>query len=134
MDGSLTSSICLKVIVFILKRSAFLLLGCTSGIGEALCLALASRHPEKDLILIGRNKHKLESLAAKLKTARVIDRRIIRLVLDLSCESDIDIAAEILLAEEVGILINAAGQSYSKPLVSLIFESGRSMITFVALE
>lgn len=98
--------------------------GASSGIGEAFAKQLAARGV--DLLLIGRQSEKLESLARSLvQTCQV---KVITLAIDLS---DQNAPAEVMRAvadREVGLLICSAGFGTSGPFIDGNLEAECEMV------
>ena len=84
-----------------------LITGATAGIGAEFARQLAGRG--HDLVLVARNRERLEALAAELRSAYGVDAEV--LPADLSRRSDVE-AVERRLADPagpVGVLVNNAG-------------------------
>ncbi|XP_042294709.1 inactive hydroxysteroid dehydrogenase-like protein 1 [Sceloporus undulatus] len=85
--------------------------GCTSGVGKAYAKELASRGV--NIVLISRNKEKLEAVARELVDSYKIETAVI--VADFSKGREIYPAIEkALLGKDIGILVNNAGVFYSR--------------------
>ena len=84
-----------------------LITGGSGGIGEAAARGFATQ--KKNLILVARNKGKLDALAASLKKEHGIE--VHPFVLDMGKTQDIEkfVAAHAALLEKVEVLINNAG-------------------------
>ncbi|XP_054856514.1 inactive hydroxysteroid dehydrogenase-like protein 1 isoform X2 [Eublepharis macularius] len=86
--------------------------GCTSGIGKSYAKELASR--KVNIILISRNKEKLEVLAKEIADTYKVETAIV--VADFSKGSEIYPAIKSALAgKEIGILVNNVGLFYTHP-------------------
>ncbi len=89
-----------------LESNKILITGATAGIGEALLYQFLDY--ENQIIAVGRNKEKLNSLAQK-------DKRIIPFCADISKEEDIENLVLFIEQEhkDLNILINNAGIQYN---------------------
>lgn len=85
--------------------------GSTGGLGDELCLVLASLGAE--LLLLNRSKEKTDGQAEKLKS-KYPDIKITYIPLDLSDFSSVKAATEELKLMEVDVIIHNAG-AYSIP-------------------
>ena len=85
-------------VVFILKA---MVTGASSGIGRDIALYLASL--SYDLILVGRDKEKLEELKDKIKTKVKI------IIVDLSNEQKVKELYVLTKNENIDLLVNNAG-------------------------
>lgn len=85
--------------------------GSTGGLGDELCLVLASLGAE--LLLLNRSKEKTDGQAEKLKS-KYPDIKITYIPLDLSDFSSVKAATEALKLMEVDVIIHNAG-AYSIP-------------------
>ncbi|KAK6930905.1 Short-chain dehydrogenase/reductase SDR [Dillenia turbinata] len=93
-----------------------LVTGSTDGIGKALSVELASKG--LNLILVGRNPTKLESMAIEIKEKFGHDVEIKNVVIDFakaSGEEIFEIVKEAVKDVDVGILVNNAGLAYPYP-------------------
>ncbi len=90
-----------------------LITGCTQGIGKEAALALAALGA--DLVLIARDRQKLDELAAEI-AAQNAPGKIAVEVADLSSQKDIRALAERLLANPapIDVLINNAGGIFTE--------------------
>ncbi|KAH0619491.1 hypothetical protein JD844_000151 [Phrynosoma platyrhinos] len=83
--------------------------GCTSGVGKAYAKELASHGV--NIILISRNKEKLEAVAKELVDSYKIETAVI--VADFSKGREIySVIEKALMGKEIGILVNNAGVFY----------------------
>ncbi|SEE80813.1 SDR family NAD(P)-dependent oxidoreductase [Ruania alba] len=91
-----------------------LITGGTSGIGLAFARALAARGC--DLVLVARNRQRLDERAEELRAAHGI--AVHTIVADLSVRSDVDVVARRLEDESapVDIFVNNAGSGLHAPL------------------
>ncbi|XP_053126792.1 inactive hydroxysteroid dehydrogenase-like protein 1 [Hemicordylus capensis] len=86
--------------------------GCTSGIGKSYAKELASHG--MNIILISRNKEKLEALAKEIVDAYKVETAII--VVDFGEGREIYPAVKkALMGKEIGILVNNVGVFYNHP-------------------
>lgn len=97
-------------------RPNALVTGASSGIGLAFAERLA--HDQYDLILVARNRERLEALAKKLRDAEHVDVQV--LAADLSKPSEM-LNVEKKISEEAALelLINNAGFGGYKPFIKL---------------
>lgn len=90
-----------------MQRQLAVVTGASSGIGEVFARKLASRY---DLLLIARNKERLEALAGELSSHGA---RVEVMECDLSDGAQLAAAAErIAAAPHLGLLVNNAGFGY----------------------
>lgn len=88
-----------------------LVTGCTDGIGRAFCFQLAKQR--LNLILIGRTKEKLETLAAELKGKYSVQVQTVLLdFTDADLNGRLSRVGELVSGLDVGVLVNNAGLSY----------------------
>lgn len=90
-----------------------LITGGTSGIGLAFARALA--RDGQDLVLVARDRTRLEATAADLRREHGVG--VETLVADLAVRADVDVVAARLGEGDVDVLVNNAGFSLKTPLV-----------------
>ena len=83
--------------------------GASAGLGAEYAAQLAARG--LDLVLIARREERLEALAAQLRTDHGV--RVQTLVLDLLAENALEQLQALASEQEIGLLVNNAGFSYS---------------------
>jgi short-subunit dehydrogenase len=102
-----------------------LVTGASSGIGRAFAERLAA--DGDDLIVVGRRRERLESLAASL--AESLPGIAVQVVTaDLSTDAGIDAVAELCATRPVDILVNNAGVAHYMPLVDLPAATARELL------
>lgn len=97
-----------------LLRKRIVITGATSGVGYAMAKCL---HLDNDVIVVSRNKQKLEELARELKGIRTYQA-------DLSILQEVEIVAHAILEdfESIDVLINNAAVQYTPPFTCDAFE------------
>jgi short-subunit dehydrogenase len=109
-----------------LSKGTAVITGASTGIGAVYADRLARRG--YDLILIARNRERLETLAAQLRTAT--GRAIGIEVADLTKTSDVKRVADLLKTDaSVSMLVNNAGVGAAKPLVDSDIDQMDDMIS-----
>jgi short-subunit dehydrogenase len=98
-----------------------LVTGASSGIGRAFAQRLAA--DGHDLIVVGRQAHRLEELTAAFPAVTVRP-----VVADLSTDRGIDAVAEICASERLTMLVNNAGVAHYMPLADLPAEKARELV------
>jgi uncharacterized protein len=98
-----------------------LVTGATSGIGKAFAERLAA--DGHDLIIVGRNRERLEEFAAGHTGTKV--RTV---VADLSTDDGVDTVAEICADEPLTMLVNNAGVAHYMPLAELPAHRARELV------
>ncbi|MFK4269879.1 SDR family NAD(P)-dependent oxidoreductase [Streptomyces milbemycinicus] len=98
-----------------------LVTGATSGIGKAFAERLAA--DGYDLIIVGRNKDRLEEFAATHT-----DVKVRTVAADLSTDSGVDTVAEICSGEPLTMLVNNAGVAHYMPLAELPADKARELV------
>ncbi|MEU6513352.1 SDR family NAD(P)-dependent oxidoreductase [Streptomyces sp. NPDC046978] len=98
-----------------------LVTGATSGIGKAFAERLAA--DGYDLIIVGRNKERLEEFAANHTGVNV--RTV---AADLSTDDGVDTVAEICAGEPLTMLVNNAGVAHYMPLAELPADKARELV------
>ncbi len=98
--------------------------GASSGIGAEFAKQLAKR--KYDLVLLGRNKKKLDSLAKFFKEKYFVSCEII--CADFSIEEDIDRARKFLGNEDIDLLINNAGFGLNSEFMDSTLKENLSMM------
>lgn len=95
-------------------RGTALITGASSGIGALYADRLARRG--HDLVLVARNRERLQALADRL--ARDTGRRVETLVADLTDKADLARVEEVLRSnEKINMLVNNAGVGATAPLL-----------------
>jgi short-subunit dehydrogenase len=95
-------------------RGTALITGASSGIGAVYADRLARRG--HDLILVARNRERLQALAERL--TRETGRKVETLVADLSDKADLARVEEVLRSnEKIAMLVNNAGLGATAPLL-----------------
>ncbi len=91
-----------------MQRSLAVVTGASSGIGEVFARKLA---PQYDLLLVARNKQRLEALAQELATQH---RSVVKVLdADLSNAEQLTAVADRIAAEpDLALLVNNAGFGY----------------------
>ncbi|GLZ53506.1 SDR family oxidoreductase [Actinomycetospora sp. NBRC 106378] len=106
--------------------STALITGASSGIGAVYADRLARRGD--DLILVARNRDRLEALAARL--IEETGRKVEVLAADLADEVDLARVEEVLRSErDITVLVNNAGVGGVGPLVESDVDAVQAMIT-----
>lgn len=96
------------------KRGAALITGASTGIGAIYADRLARRG--YDLVLVARNRERLDVLAQRL--ARVTDRSVEVMVADLSNSADLErIEAKLRTDSRISMLVNNAGLGATSSLL-----------------
>jgi short-subunit dehydrogenase len=98
-----------------------LITGASSGIGKAFAERMAA--DGYDLIVVGRRRERLESLAVSLPGVQV---RVV--AADLSTDAGIDSVAELCLSQPVTMLVNNAGVAHYMPLAQLPTAQARELM------
>ncbi|MEU5640915.1 SDR family NAD(P)-dependent oxidoreductase [Streptomyces milbemycinicus] len=98
-----------------------LVTGATSGIGKAFAERLAA--DGYGLIIVGRNKDRLEEFAATHT-----DVKVRTVAADLSTDSGVDTVAEICSGEPLTMLVNNAGVAHYMPLAELPADKARELV------
>ncbi|MEU5023637.1 SDR family NAD(P)-dependent oxidoreductase [Streptomyces milbemycinicus] len=98
-----------------------LVTGATSGIGKAFAERLAA--DGYDLIIVGRNKDRLEEFAATHT-----DVKVRTVAANLSTDSGVDTVAEICSGEPLTMLVNNAGVAHYMPLAELPADKARELV------
>jgi uncharacterized protein len=99
-----------------------LVTGASSGIGRAFAERLGNAG--FDLIIVGRRRDRLDSVAASLP-----DRDVTVVVADLATQGGIDHVTEIVATHPLTMLINNAGVSHYMPLHLLPAQKARELTT-----
>jgi short-subunit dehydrogenase len=97
-----------------------LVTGASSGIGEAFARRLA--RDGYDLIVVGRRRDRLESLAASLP-----DTAVQVVVADLAGDDGVDAVAELCASQPLTMLVNNAGVAHYMPLADLSAAQAREL-------
>jgi len=102
--------------LFDLSGDVAVVMGGTSGIGRMLALGLAEAGA--DVIATGRRENLVGEIASEIERR---GRRTLRRSADASNRSSVDALRDAVLHEfgRIGILINAAGQTFRKPTASV---------------
>jgi len=112
------------------SRPRALVTGASSGIGLAFAERLA--HDQYDLILVARNRERLEALAKKLRETERVDVQV--LAADLSKSSELlNVEKKISEDTSLELLINNAGFGGYKPFVTLEPERAEELINLQVL-
>jgi hypothetical protein len=112
------------------SRPRALVSGASSGIGLAFAERLA--HDQYDLILVARNRERLEALAKKLRETEHVDAQV--LVADLSQSSELrTVEDKISKDAALALLINNAGFGGYKPFATLEPERAEEQINLQVL-
>jgi hypothetical protein len=98
--------------------------GASTGIGEAIARALASRGLH--VVLVARSRQRLEQLAAELETAH--GGKAIALPLDLARPESVKDLAAATASLDVGLLVAAAGFGTSGPFIASSIHEELEMI------
>ncbi|WP_190189967.1 SDR family NAD(P)-dependent oxidoreductase [Streptomyces minutiscleroticus] len=98
-----------------------LVTGATSGIGRAFAERLAA--DGHDLIAVGRDRNRLEELAAAHP-----DVAVRTVVADLSTDDGVDAVAGICADEPLTMLVNNAGVAHYMPLAELPADKARELV------
>jgi short-subunit dehydrogenase len=98
-----------------------LVTGASSGIGEAFAERLAA--DGYDLIVVGRRRDRLDSLAASLPTVAVDV-----VVADLSTDDGIDTVSDLCARRPLTMLVNNAGVAHYMPMVDLPAAKARELV------
>jgi uncharacterized protein len=107
-------------------KGAALITGASSGIGAVYADRLARRG--HDLVLVARNKSRLEGVAARI--AEATGRRVDTLVADLGEKQDLARVEETLRTDpRLSILVNNAGVGATAPLLQADVDEMSRMIT-----
>lgn len=102
--------------LFDLSGKLAVVMGGTSGIGRMLAIGLAEAGA--DVIAAGRRENLLCEIASEIEQR---GRRTLRCSTDVSNRSSVDALRDAVLGEfgRIDILINAAGQTFRKPMASV---------------
>ncbi len=107
------------------RRPSALVTGASSGIGKAFARLLARRG--HDLILVARDRVRLEQLAAELGRAHAVSCEV--LVADLADESELHLVEERLYeGDALDVLVNNAGYGSAGAFVDGSLEAGVGQI------
>jgi len=102
-------------------RQRALVTGASSGIGKAFAERLAAEG--YDLVVVGRRRERLETLAASLPDA---DVEVV--VADLSTDEGIDSVAGLCADQPLSMLVNNAGVAHYMPLAELPAGKARELV------
>jgi NAD(P)-dependent dehydrogenase (short-subunit alcohol dehydrogenase family) len=102
--------------LFDLSGRVAVVMGGTSGIGRALAIGLAEAGA--DVVATGRREHLLEEVTTQIER---LGRKSLRCATNISSRDSIDALRGAVLQQlgRVDILVNAAGQIFRKPTVSI---------------
>ena len=102
--------------LFDLSGRVAVVMGGTSGIGRTLAMGLA--RAGADVVASGRRENLVREVASEIQG---IGRKSLSLTADASNRESVDRLRDVVLAEykHVDILLNAAGQTFRKPTVSV---------------
>ena len=102
--------------LFDLSGRVAVVMGGTSGIGRALAIGLAEAGA--DVVATGRREHLVEEVSTQIER---LGRKSLRRTTDISSRDSIDVLRGAILERlgRVDILVNAAGQIFRKPSVSI---------------
>ena len=102
--------------LFDLSGRVAVVMGGTSGIGRALAIGLAEAGA--DVVATGRREHLVEDVSTQIER---LGRKSLRRTTDISSRDSIDVLRRAVLQQlgRVDILVNAAGQIFRKPSVSI---------------
>ncbi len=106
-------------------RPVALITGPTAGIGAAFARALAARH--YDLVLVARNRERLETTAADLRARHGIDAEIVTADLTLPAELA-RVEARLTAAPPIDLLVNNAGFGLGHRFVRASVEDEERML------
>ncbi|MEN8122734.1 MAG: SDR family NAD(P)-dependent oxidoreductase, partial [Bacteroidota bacterium] len=104
-----------------------LVTGVTSGIGKAAAIQLAEQN--YDLIITGRRKEKLDSLAAQIIDG--FNCKVITLNFDVRCKDEVDTAIDSLEGnwKNIDVLVNNAGLAAgAEPIQDALVDDWERMI------
>ena len=105
-------------------RKTACITGATSGIGAAFASRFASQG--YDLILTGRRREKIETLASALSTEHGVGTEAV--IAELADEGQLDSLAERVQSEGIEVLVNNAGFATVKPFHEEDFSSSEAML------
>ena len=102
--------------LFDLSGRVAVVMGGTSGIGRVLAIGLAEAGA--DVVATGRREHLVEEVSTQIER---LGRKSLRRTTDISSRDSIDVLRGAILERlgRVDILVNAAGQIFRKPSVSI---------------
>ena len=102
--------------LFDLSGRVAVVMGGTSGIGRVLAIGLAEAGA--DVVATGRREHLVEEVSTQIER---LGRKSLRRTTDISSRDSIDVLRGAILERlgRVDILVNAAGQIFRKPTVSI---------------
>ena len=98
-----------------------LVTGASSGIGRAFAQRFAGQG--YDLIVVGRRRERLETLAAALSEVAV---QVV--VADLATEAGVDSVADLVADRPISVLVNNAGVAHYMPLSQLPADKARELL------
>lgn len=98
-----------------------LITGASSGIGRAFAQRLAG--DGYDLVVVGRQRDRLEELAASLSNVTVRP-----VAADLSTDTGVDAIAEVCASQPLTMLVNNAGVAHYMPIAELSADQARELV------
>lgn len=98
-----------------------LITGASSGIGRAFALRLGSEG--YNLVVVGRQRERLEQLAAALPDVNV---RV--LVADVGSDAGVAVVAEVCASDDLSVLVNCVGVAHYMPFVELPAEKANELV------
>ena len=104
-----------------------LVTGCTQGIGREYALGLAARG--MDVVLVSRNREKLEEVEREIEAMHDVKTKVI--VADLADANEVHMVAEQVEGMDVGILVNNVGMAgeHMMPFLEQDKETVANMMT-----